>query len=93
MWHLNTLPQSSRLSGLALRHSIAQVLSHCPTPPRSVVHDEYPDENLGLPVDGLARLTLDHGSSTMGPRRVASPSRLPNGCAPAEDRDEDTQPE
>ena len=62
-WHLNSLPQSSRLSGLALRHSIAQVLSHCPTPPRSVAHEEYPDENLGLPVDGLARLTLEHNGT------------------------------
>ena len=68
-WHLNSLPQSARLSGLALRHSIARVLSHCPTPPRSVAHEEYPDENLGLAVDGLADLMLEHNGTA--PRGVS----------------------
>ena len=68
-WHLNSLPQSARLSGLALRHSIARVLRHCPTPPRSVAHEEYPDENLGLPVDGLADLMLEHNGTA--PRGVS----------------------
>ena len=66
-WHLNSLPQRSRLSGLALRHSIARMLEHCPTPPRTVAHEEFPDENLGLPVDGLARLALEHnGTAPLG---------------------------
>lgn len=68
-WHLNSLPQGARLSGLALRHSIARLLSHCPTPPRSVAHEEYPDENLGLPVDGLADLMLEHNGTA--PRGVS----------------------
>ena len=62
-WHLNSLPQRSRLSGLALRHSIAQMLEHCPTPPLSVAHEEFPDENLGLPVEGLTRLALEHNGT------------------------------
>lgn len=59
-WHLNALPPSRRLAGLALRHSLdATLRDGCATPPRDIAHVEYTPNN-GAPVEGLAQLVRAH---------------------------------
>ena len=55
-WHLNALPPSRRLAGLGLRAAFDALLRDgCGRQDAwQIEHDEYPENNLGEPVHGLA---------------------------------------
>ena len=57
-WHLNALPPSERLAGLGLRTAFDALLRDgcIKGDAWQIEHDEYPDNNRGEPVDGLADL-------------------------------------
>lgn len=60
-WHLNRLARAEMLSGFGLRRSFdSQLMLGCRAPPQLVEHDDYFENNFGLPVPGLAELTARH---------------------------------
>ena len=80
-WHLNSLPPARRLAGLHLRESIDGLLTRgCSTPPRRLLHDDFPRNNLFAIVPGLAELVDLHNGTMLGlhfpPRSHAESHRL-----------------
>lgn len=68
-WHLNFVVPERRLSALGLRLAFGSLLEHgCGSLPLAVYHDEYPANNLALPVPGLAHVAFAHSSWADKPR-------------------------
>jgi len=74
-WHLHRLSVDKRLGGLGLRLGFHSLLEHgCEKPPM-VFHDDFMDNNWGVPVPGLQDVLAQH-------RRWA-PKGTPGGVRPS----------
>ena len=84
-WHLNSLPAQERLSALALRHSIKQILRACEGPadrkPVLMLNDEEAPNNEGEPVPGLAELLAKHPAMLPSRTAAASHNETSHGLA------------
>lgn len=83
-WHLNSAPAETRLSALALQHSLVPLLeAGCATPPAAVFHEDPPMNNAAVPVPGLAELLATHSTAAepvcVAPRYGGQPSSWTGG--------------
>ena len=75
-WHLGTAEPERRLAGLGMRLAFDSMLHHgCVTPPLAVLHDEFPGNNLDVPIPGLLELARQREVTATGTSQWARDKR------------------